>query len=877
MKSGGGKRNRSVWKRWGRRGIKTVFLCLLILLTMGMGAAGTLGGYFLSIAKKEPIRSHGDLTRQLNGWTQTSHAYFRDSSPIGSMRTEADRKLIRLDELNPRLIEALVATEDKDFFHHRGIAPRAILRAAYQFSARTPSVSGGSTITQQLVKNTILQNRDKELKRKAREILLALRMERLFSKEEILTYYLNSLFFGKGAHRRNLLGVQAAAKGIFGVEARDLNLAQSAYLAGMIQRPNAYSPFDDESLQAGKKRMRTVLKRMRDNRYISAEEFQEALAFDLQPTLAEGAPSAYRRHPFVMSAVEEEAARALMKAEGLNAAELSRQGLYRSTLEQYRKRILTGGYKIYTTLDPTLGDAINRAARNPHLYANPATYTVNDGSQKKVIKNAREEVGAVLMDVESGAVRAFVGGRDFNRGQTNHALNARRQPGSAIKPLLDYGPAIDQNGLTPASVLVDEPLEAEGNNQKTYKNQNGRYMGPVTAREALKRSLNIPAIKVLRRIGTDHAFRYLKRMEFPLHPRDGEASAIGGFTRGFTVEEMTSGYAMLANEGIYQKPYLIRKIVDSSDRTVYRHRFSGRRILSEDAAYLTTDMLRDVVKSGTGQRVGSRLRGYDLAGKTGTSQKGNDLWFIGYTPRMALGVWIGYDINHPLPDHRRAKQVFSRLFQAAARTDPGLFSTADRFREPPELEAVELCQVSGKKATDACRQAEETATEHLPPSMIPEDECDRHAVENIVRFNGERYRASPQTPPDMVFEEAGIRLSEEEDLFSYYKGTVLPSETDPRTGGGELQPPHVEASFHTRGISLSWDHTGQPGVVGYRVYRDQERVASLRLGEELTYIGTPGDYTVHAVDVDGRESAPSEKVRFFPSAGEKKRKKFLPF
>ncbi|MFC4077001.1 transglycosylase domain-containing protein [Salinithrix halophila] len=844
-------------RRFWRGLFRGVLLLSIVLPLLFLAGVGGLAGYFASLAKKEPVRSRSQFTQQLDNLSQTSHAFFRDGTPIGALRSEADRRMVRLDEISPHLIQAFLAAEDKDFYRHPGISPRGILRAARDNLSRQRVASGGSTITQQLVKNMVLQNREKVLERKLKEGLIALRLERVFTKDEILTFYLNSLYFGKGSHRRNMLGVEAASRGIFGRNTRHLTLAQSAYLAGMIQRPAAYDPYRSDTFAAGKRRMKTVLNRMLKNGQITPATYEEALASNLEDTLVKPhRESAYHRHPFLMAAVEEEAAKRLMDADGLNPSELSAQGLYRTTLEQYRKRILTGGLRVETTLDNRLDAAVNKTAANPHLFAKPITYTVRYGSKNHVVKNAPEEVGAVLLDVKTGGILAFVGGRNFETAQTNHALSARRQPGSTIKPLLDYGPALDQGMITPGTVLVDEPLTVKiGNGEtKTYKNQNEAYQGPVTARHALKWSLNIPSIKLLRKLGKKEAFRYLEAMDFPIHPRDGEASAIGGFTRGFTVAEMVGGYAMLARGGIWEPPHLVEKITDGKGRVLYEHRPSPKRILSPEGAFLTVDMLRDVIKSGTGRRVGSRMPGYDLAGKTGTTQNGHDLWFIGTTPQVALGVWIGYDINHPLPDSRRAKDVWSRLFRSTLRTRPELFPKGEAFLPPETLEQVELCTVSGQKATENCRKAGEGKTDWVRKGEEPEDLCSLHAVADIVHGGDKDYLADSRTPADFVLQQSGVQFPPDSSEARWYPGKQLPTETDPRESQGIPDPPRVFATPAPDGIRLTWFHSGKESLVGFRIYRDGSHIQSIPSGQPTRWNGPPGNYAVTAVDVAGLES-----------------------
>lgn len=676
----------------------SLFVGFVIILSLSLGAAGVAAGYVAALVKDEPVRDKEYFNKKLSGWHQTSYAYFRDKKLIGSVRTLiGDRKLVENDEVSQHLIDALISTEDREFYEHSGIVPRSLLRAVYEDLTNQKVVTGGSTITQQLIKRAILENYAKTYDRKAKEILLALRLERMYDKEEILNAYLNSLYFGTGSGGQHMYGVQAAAQGIFGVDVKDLNIPQAAYLAGMIQRPNDFNPFKKDGLERGKKRMEMVLKNMLDNGKITQQQYEEALAFDIKGSLTKKKQNAYNRYPYIMMAVEERAAEALMKADGLDPKELSEKGQYQATLQKYIQQVQQGGYHIYTTIDKKLYDTMNEAAKNPDLYAPPITYRTKMGDKWVTLKDETEEVGATLIDVETGALLAFVGGRDFDKEQKNHALNTRRQPGSAIKPLLGYGPAIDRGIITPGSTIIDEPLRAQGTSGKIYRNANGKYSGPVTAKYALQWSLNIPAIKVFRSVGLENGFDYIRKMGFSVHPYDGEASVIGGLTYGFTVERMTAGFAMLGNGGKFNEPYMIEKIVDSSGKTVYEHKPEPVQVLSPQAAYMTTDMLRAVVRGGTGQYVGSGFGGYDLAGKTGTTQNDYDLWFIGYTPKVAMGVWVGYDYNHRISNSNRAKIVWRSIFQSVLKADPNLSPPQLRFKNPGGLPSQQKCFECGRK------------------------------------------------------------------------------------------------------------------------------------------------------------------------------------
>ncbi|SFS69823.1 transglycosylase domain-containing protein [Marininema halotolerans] len=665
------------------RGILFTGLVFLSLVMVGtMASVGAATGYVASLVKKEPVRDKSELKEKISKWSQTSSAYFDDGKPIGRLRADADRHVVTMDEVSPHLIDALVSTEDREFFNHNGVVPHSILRAVWQKISNSDDQTGGSTLTQQLVKNSVLDNRDKTVARKAKEIFLAVRMENFFSKKEIMNAYLNSVYFGKGVNNRNMLGVQAAAKGMFGVKAKDLNLPQAAYIAGMVQRPNEYNPFRGKKyLKNGESRMKEVLYNMVENKKITKEEFKEAREFDIGKSLTKtGEQNAYSKYPYITMALEDEAAYLLLKADGHDPKKLSKEGKYGATLQEYKTEVLTGGYKIHTTINKDANRLMNQVAQNDSYYAAPLTYSVNG----HLIKNAKEQVGAALLDSKTGATLGFVGGRDFEENQKNHALgnDAPRQPGSSIKPLLDFGPALDKGIISPESVFIDEPLSHVGG---VYKNYTHRYDGAITARSALMKSINIPAIKALRAVGVQTGLDYLRKMNFPIHDHDGEASAIGGFTYGFTPQRMAGGYAMLANQGQFNEPYMVDRIEDASGKVIYQHKKDPIQVLSPQAAYWTTDMLRDVIRRGTGTYVGARTGGYDLAGKTGTTNQTADIWFMGYTPDITLGVWVGYEYSHRLTNDQRARIIWAAIFNAITKDNPDLSPKGHRFESESKM------------------------------------------------------------------------------------------------------------------------------------------------------------------------------------------------
>lgn len=715
-----------------RRLLNVLYILFVIFLTAIFGMIGVGAGIVSAMVKNEKVRSYDDFKEDLDSLFQNSYAYFKSQDKngnpirIGTFRSDGEmRKLITsVNDVSPYLVDAFIAIEDRDFYKHNGIVPRSLLRAAFQQVTNAEVTTGGSTITQQLVKNVILKDFDKDLERKSKEIILAIRLDSMFDKDDILVYYMNSVYFGKGANQQNLYGVQAAAKGIFNKEPKDLNLAQAAYIAGMVQRPNSFNPLGgEENLKRGLKRMKLVLSAMKETNKITEEEYQEALNFDIKSSLAkpEQFTDSYKNYPFIMYALEEEAAEILMKKDGLNIEELSKQGRYRSTLVEYIRKVRTSGYHVYSTIHKDMYDAINKAATNNLQFHNRTYKGITD----------HEQLGAVIIDNKTGAVLAFVSGTN-DKNNKDHALDAVNQPGSAIKPLLVYAPAIEEGIISPNTMILDERIpRADGSGY--YENANRRYAGPVSVRTALKFSYNIPAIKVFNRMGHETGFEYLRKLRIPPHPNDGEAAAIGGATNGYTVEKMTAAFATFGNNGIYNEPYLVEKIVDSKGNVIYEHKSTPEKVFSPQTSYQITSMLRDVVKGGTAVYIGSRLPGYDIAGKTGTTSGNRDQWFVGYTPQISLGVWAGYDYNFSMAHNSRfARQAWVNIFKAAAEAAPEYFDKSLRFTNPggyiKEVNCLDCDRI--QKYHEEKRKEEEQKKKEEEQKNQPPDQSDNEDPTN---------------------------------------------------------------------------------------------------------------------------------------------------
>jgi penicillin-binding protein len=680
----------------------TLYVILTLVLVVAVGVLGVGSGIVSAYTKDEKIRTKKDFDESLNGWSETSYAYFRDASTgqpklIGAMHNEKDRVLVRkLTDVNQKLLDALLSTEDREFYSHNGIVPTSILRAAMQQVTGSEVTTGGSTLTQQLVKNEILGDQHKSFERKALEIVNALRLENYYSKEEIFVSYLNSVYFGKGANGKHMYGVMAAARGLFNKDAKDLTLSEAAYIGGMAQRPNAYNPFtfsdakkQKENIKLGKKRMKLVLDNMVINGKITPAQRDEAAKYDITKSFAKPSDfkNAYATYPFVISAVESEAIKTLQAMDKKYHPEEAKERSYK----YYTDKVRVGGLKIYSTVDQALYDNMNKSVQDI------------DFPRRKINgRMVREQIGAVMVENKSGSVLSFFAGTDFSENQKDHAFDAQNQPGSSMKPLLSYGPGINEGVISPNSIIVDEPINKEYSSA-VYKNSNGKYSGPVTATRALQFSYNIPAIKVFRATadklgGKQKVFDYIRAMGMPPHKKDGEALVLGGATYGYTVEQMTGAYAMIANQGKFNKPHLISKITDSQGKVLYDYAKENqtKEVFTPQTAYQLTGMLKKVVQGGTAEGFIGQIGGYNIAGKTGTTTSEFDLWFVGYTPEVSMGVWSGYDYNKK-GDHDLAKTAWVKLFKAAATTNPQLIPKGTNFQDPGGS--------SGDKCFECNRQA----------------------------------------------------------------------------------------------------------------------------------------------------------------------------
>ncbi|MFB6467646.1 transglycosylase domain-containing protein [Cytobacillus sp. Hz8] len=872
-----------------------VLIFLIVILIGGAFAGGVGAGYFASLVKKEPIRSYESMKKDIYNYEETSKLYFSNNVYLGNLRTDLDREEVKIDKVSSYLKDAVVATEDEYFYQHNGVVPKAIFRALFQEVSNSSVQSGGSTLTQQLIKNQILTN-EVSFERKAKEILLALRLERFFDKNEILEAYLNVSTFGRNSSGRNIAGVQSAAKGIFGVDASKLTLPQSAFIAGLPQSPFGYTPYTNEgklknNLEPGLSRMKTVLKRMLDNGYINENDYQKAVSYDITKDFINPSNTPQVKYPWLTAEIEKQAVdiltTILAKKDGYEEEDLKNDDdLYEEYSTLADRNLRQNGYEIHSTINKKIYDQMQKVKDNYPYYGSDISRTIKDPEtgKEKVVKEP-VETGAILIENKTGKILSFVGGRDFDREQLNHAMSAKRSNGSTMKPLLVYGPSFEFGKLSPGSILPDIPLSLNPASSAPWPhNYGGGYHGLVTAREALAKSYNVPAVKAYVDILNQRPAEYLKKMGFTsLTEADytTRSLALGGLTNGVTVEENVNAFGTFANAGQFIDAYLIDKIVDKSGKTIYKHKVKKVNVFSPQTAYLTLDMMRDVISSGTAASLNGRLKfSSDWAGKTGTGQDYKDSWFVAVNPNVSFGVWTGYDTPSPLEQYYKGLTygvrniyLWADLMNAAYDVAPNLVDPQETFKMPGGIVRRSICGLTGQTPTDACAKAGLVTTDLFNAKFPPSQGEDGGFGEGkYVIIGGKKYLALDSTPSEFV--ETGIMLNP--DYIKKLLGSnininqYLPKDgnwSNMLIAGDKLNengktPSAVNVAVS--GNTISWSKNSESDIIGYHVYSASggtKKVTSIKAGSSLRYHVGNGSYYVTAVDIAGNESAPSRIVQ----------------
>jgi len=619
------KLGKGIWN-----GIKIlIILVLLAILILGIYFYAKYAKPILALkAKAESIAA--ESKREDFASALTSIVYDANGEKIVSLRSGRDAHYLCYEELTEYAKDVILVTEDKKFYSHEGVDLLANLRALYHLVKNKGKITqGGSTITQQLARTIYLTN-EVSYERKLVEVFLAWELEEIYSKEDILEFYFNNIYFANGYY-----GIQAAANGYFGKSVKDLSLSETAFLCAIPNNPSLYDPYlrKEKTLE----RRDRMLVQMLEDGEISQQEYDAAINEEI--VLGKNSVS---RHNYVETYVYYCAVRALMQADGFTfrtvfSGEEAREKYeeeYEASYEYWQKKMYQSGYRVYTSIDLSVQERLQEAV-NQELEG--FTEVGEDGIYEL-------QSSAVCIDNDSGRVLAIVGGREQEyAGYTlNRAYQSFRQPGSSIKPLIVYAPWFER-GLTPEDIVLDEKFEGGPTNA-------GSYLGEITVRTAVAKSQNTVAWKLFTKLTPEVGLSYLNKMRFRkiVETDYVPAASLGGLTYGVSALEMASAFAALENDGIYRVPTCIVRITDSDGKEIVGDRVEEIVVYKKEAARMMTDTLCEVMKTGTGRK--KNLDTAIAAGKTGTADDKKDGWFIGYTTYYTTSVWVGYDMPKKVSD-----------------------------------------------------------------------------------------------------------------------------------------------------------------------------------------------------------------------------------
>ncbi|MBS4189587.1 PBP1A family penicillin-binding protein [Bacillus sp. FJAT-49705] len=655
------KRLQPIWesiKRFWRNKHITKILMLIVLTFLLLTIL-----FFAFLAATANVESLQE------GLKQSTIIYDKDGEVASTLATNRSEGII-IEELPDYVKNAVVAIEDERFYKHNGFDIKGMARAFFKNLFAGRITGGGSTITQQLAKNALLSP-EKTYKRKIEELFLAVEIEKYYKKDEILQMYLNQVYFGSGAW-----GIEQASNKYFNKSAKELTISESALLAGLLKSPSALDPY--KNYDGAIERRNVVLGKMKEHSMITESEYKEAISEKIQ--LEEGKGSfVERKYPYYVDAVLDEA--------------INKYGLT-------QEEIFTRGYRIYTEMDQNIQAGLEKVYEQDYLFPR--------GKNGVLVQS-----GSVLLDPESGGVRGLVGGRGDHvfRG-FNRATHLKAQPGSTLKPLAVYTPALEE-GYNATSMLKDEPMVFG-----KYKPENASktFSGEVPMYKAIEDSLNVPAVWLLDQIGLEKGIDSLNRFGIPLEKEDEYLGiALGGMHKGISPLKLAEAYSVFPNEGKRKDAHLITKIVGPTGNIIAERKKETVKVTTKSVANQMTSMLLNVVESGTGQ--GTKINGVQLAGKTGSTQLPykdingtKDQWFVGYTPNLVGAVWVGYDKTdreHYLSS--RSSETVVPIFKAIMENtlpyiEPAEFSTKSVNEKLTQQDKKEEIEKTIKESTDKIKQ-----------------------------------------------------------------------------------------------------------------------------------------------------------------------------
>ena len=692
--------------------IKLIIILILLLCVIG---AGIVAAMFFGVFGDDFEITKEDLVIG----SANSVVLDRNGAEIANLSKEQQRKIISLDEMADYLPKAYVAIEDKRFYDHDGVDWKRTLGAIGNTVLKGGSSYGGSSITQQLVKN-ITGDKDSSgiagIMRKVKEWTKAYQVERMISKQQILELYLNILFIGG----QDIHGVELGAQYYFSKSAKDLDLAQCAFLAGINSSPNSYNPFDETKDQEKvketiKKKVLTVLKEMKDQGYIENEEDYNNAVAEAEAGLVftKGNVENTTDYSYHTDAALKQIINQVMKEKNV-------------TREFAEKYVYSSGLVIYTTEDPGIQSTVEQEFSK-------SKYILKGREKDKTtgqLKNEHSQAGMAIIDYKTGEVLAVGGnlGEQQTASGWNRATQMVKQTGSSIKPIADVAPALQEKVITPATVYNDSKTDFNG---YSPKNDGDRYRGFINIRQFIATSQNVPAVKIMKELTPKKSLEYLKKMGISSldDKNDNELPlAIGGLTHGVSPLEMAAAYGTIANDGVYITPTFYTKVTDSSGNVVLTPKQEQTRVFSEQVAYLTRSITEEPVKSG-GTATYCNITGIETCAKTGTTDGSKDRWLCGMTPYYSAAVWFGYDSPEEVVYNgtNPAGQIWSSVMKSIHKN----LKNAN-FNTPSGITQATVCRKTGCLATSGCT---DTYTEQFAQDNLPE-KCEGHGVQKVCTESG---------------------------------------------------------------------------------------------------------------------------------------------
>lgn len=678
----------------------------IIFALAGVFGAATGVGYFARLVEQTKTPDKTEMLAKINDIHGVSVINYSNGQPISDISSDLVRVTVKSDEISPNVKNALIATEDDSFKTNKGVVPKAVVRGILG-SVGGGTSSGGSTLTQQLIKQQVLGD-SVTFQRKASEIVYALKLNSYLSKDQILTDYLNVSPFGRNNKGQNIAGIQEAALGIFGKSAKDLTIPEAAFIAGLPQSPIVYSPYaadgslkSKENMSYGLERQKEVLFYLYRGGYISEADYKKYKAYDISTEFLQPGVAQSQEHGYLYNVVYNEAItdiyNYLIKRDKVSATDLGNDSTKQRYRELAEQSLQNGGYTVTTTINQQVYDAMQNAVTNYSGLMQDGTGLIQTGN--------------VLMDNKTGAVYGFIGGLDFSQSQVNHAFDTKRSPGSSIKPILAYGPAIDMGLMGSASVLSNYPAKYSSGQDIEHVGNMGTEMMPFS--EALNVSYNIPAYWTYQTILNKgkSVEPYMTKMGYDVADYSVESLPLGGGIDP-TVVQHTNGYQTLANGGKYEPWYIVDSIKDDTGNVIYQHQTTGgTQVYSEATSTIMEYMLQDAIKSqktskfyGELQSLNSSLAtNVQWAGKTGTTDNYTDVWMMLSTPSVTLGSWAGHDDNSAMSQNSgfiNNAKFTANLVNAINAADPNIFGPGQKFTNPnsdPNVTKSKVLVSTGEK------------------------------------------------------------------------------------------------------------------------------------------------------------------------------------